>query len=215
MEAERGRRQEPENAAAWRPGANEAPSTPPAPTAPQMFRAWACEAPQPAGHERAVGPALAKRRRLVCPAAANQHDSINCHAPAWSSLAWSLLCEPPVSLLPGISAPGGNSFMKAESCGIGSPSVKRDSTPLESSKQTASTPSPCNSICHGFFSPQRSPKIAPNFPCLASPVSPSSSRMLLRAPSSVHARGALQEEHDELHQALEEAVAAGCVTLVR
>lgn len=210
MDAKRGRQAQ-ESATAGREGADELRSPSPAPSTAQTF-----ETPQPAGQgdERGVGPAMAKRRRLLFPVAASQHESSCCNGSARSPPPSSLLRDPLASFLQEISAPGadGNSSVQADSGEIGSASTKRDSTPAGSSERTTSTLSPCNSICNGFFSPQRSPKIGPSFPaCLASRALP----MLPRASPSLQARAAaLQDERDELHQALKAAVASGRVMLL-
>ena len=199
MDAKRGRQAQ-ESATAGREGADELRSPSPAPSTAQTF-----ETPQPAGQgdERGVGPAMAKRRRLLFPVAASQHESSSCNGSARSPPPSSLLRDPLASFLQEISADSGE---------IGSASTKRDSTPAGSSERTTSTLSPCNSICNGFFSPQRSPKIGPSFPaCLASRALP----MLPRASPSLQARAAaLQDERDELHQALKAAVASGRVMLL-
>ena len=205
MDAKRGRQAQ-ESATAGREGADELRSPSPAPSTAQTF-----ETPQPAGQgdERGVGPAMAKRRRLLVPVAASQHESSCCNGSARSPPPSSLLRDPLASFLQEISADSGE---KADSGEIGSASTKRDSTPAGSSERTTSTLSPCNSICNGFFSPQRSPKIGPSFPaCLASRALP----MLPRASPSLQARAAaLQDERDELHQALKAAVASGRVMLL-
>lgn len=70
--------------------------------------------------------------------------------------------------------------------------------------------SPCRSICYGFFSPLRSPKISPRFPsCL----SRHSKRSPTRQTEEQRAKNVRQDEA-ELQQILRDAVAEGFVKLV-